>query len=486
MKRILGGLLVAVAVLGAIVVARTVSLAAVPKAPPATDLVAVDADAAAEHLAGAIRIPTVTRAERDQVDWPQFSRLHEYLATTFPRAHAALAHEVVSRYSLLYTWRGTDAAAPPILLLAHQDVVPVEPGTEGAWAHPPFSGAIADGFVWGRGAIDDKGSLVAQLEAVEQLLAHGFAPRRTVYFCFGHDEEIGGDEGATALAAVLAERNVHAEFSLDEGGTITRGVVAGIDGWIASVMTAEKGYLSLRLAAHDAGGHSSRPPQVSAIGRLARAVARLEAHPLPARLGPPVTDMLDRLAPGMDGTLKVAMANRWLFGALIERRLLATPTTAALLRTTTAPTLFHAGIKDNVLPSEASATVNFRIVPGETMLTVEAHARGLVDDPEVVIERVGFASDPSPVSASTTKAFAVIERTVNEVYPDALVAPGLVIGATDNRRYGAVRDTRYNFSPARLTKEDLVRVHGTNERIGVDDHARAVQFYARLLEDAAR
>jgi carboxypeptidase PM20D1 len=485
MTRFVGRAAAVLALLLAVAIGRALLMIPAPKSAPAADLIEVDATAAAARLAGAIRIPTVSQGDRSQIDYSQWGRLHAYLEKTFPRVHATLGREIVGGHSLLYTWTGADASAKPVLMLAHQDVVPVEPGTEGLWPQPPFSGAIADGHVWGRGALDDKGSLVAQLDAVEALLARGFAPRRTIYFAFGHDEEIGGQEGAKAIAALLAQRGVMAEFSLDEGGTLTTGVVAGIDGWVASVMTAEKGYLSLQLTARDEGGHSSRPPQASAIGRVARAVSRLEQEPFPTRLVPPVTDMLDRLAPAMRPGLRLAMANRWLFGGMIRRRLAGSPVTAALIRTTTAPTIFQSGVKDNVLPAEASATVNFRILPGETMASVEAHVRQRIQDPAVQLSRLPFASEPSPVADPGTPAFAAIERTINEVYPDATVAPGLSIGATDNRHYGGVREARYNFAPARLTREDLGRIHGASERIGVADHARAVQFYARFLVNVA-
>jgi carboxypeptidase PM20D1 len=224
---------------------------------------------------------------------------------------------------------------------------------------------------------------------------------------------------------------------------------------------------------------------VTAIGRVATAVARLQAQPLPARLAPPVTDMLDRLAPVMSPTLRLAVANRWLFGLLVERRMTSAVTTNALVRTTTAPTIFRAGIKDNVLPVEAEATVNFRILPGDSVASVTAQVRRIIDDPEVELAPYDFSSEPSPVSSVDTPAFVAIERASREVFPEAVVAPGLVIGATDNRHYGAVREARYNYMPVTLTEPDLHRVHGANERIGVEDYARLVQFYVQLFRGTA-
>jgi carboxypeptidase PM20D1 len=471
--------------LAAVLIFNTLALKPAPQAPAVQDLAAVDESAAAERLALALRVATVTHNERDRVDWSRWPVFHQHLARTYPGVHRELTRETVSNYSLLYTWPGSDPAAKPILLLAHQDVVPIEPGTEGTWEQPPFAGVINNGFIWGRGALDDKASLTAQLEAVELLLAQNFKPRRTVYFAFGHDEEIGGQEGAVKIAELLQSRGVKAEFSLDEGGALTQGVIAGISRPVATVATAEKGYVSFRLISRDAGGHSSRPPKTTAIGRLAQAVARLEQQQRPVRLAAPVDEMLLRLAPELPFSRRLALANLWLFKPLVARQMAGSPITNALVRTTTAPTMLNAGIKDNVLPVEASAVVNFRVLPGESVASVEAHLRKVMDNAQIEVAPLDFASEPSPVADPATPAFLALERTVNEVFPEAIVTTGLVIGATDNRHYGAVREARYNFLPVIITEGDLARVHGANERIAVDGYARMVRFYVQLLRNTA-
>lgn len=482
LARVLSGGLV---ILAGVIAVNTLRVGPVPAVAPTVGLPPVDAAGAATRLAGALRIPTVTVNEVDRVDWSQWPRLHAHLAASFPGAHQTLRRETVAGLSLLYTWTGTNPTAPPILLLAHQDVVPVEPGTESVWEQAPFAGVIAGGFVWGRGAIDDKASLMAQLEAVELLVASGFQPTRTIYLAYGHDEEIGGRDGARAIAKLLESRGVRAEFSLDEGGTLTRGVLKGVERPVAMISTAEKGYVSFRLTTHDTGGHSSRPPAVTAIGRLARAVSRLQDHPRPPRLGPPVDAMLERLAPALPIAQRIAIANLWLARPLVAWQMAGAPLTSALVRTTTAPTMLRAGIKDNVLPTEAQAVVNFRILPGESVADVRAHIDHTVDDPAVEVAPLEFSSEPSPVADTGTAAFRALEQTVREVFPDALVAPGLVIGATDNRHYAAVSPARYNFLPVEITESDLNRIHGANERIGVEAYGRAVQFYARFLRRTA-
>jgi carboxypeptidase PM20D1 len=476
----------AVALTFAVLAYNTTHLPAPPTVAAQAPLLKVDEAASAQRLAGAVRIPTISFEDRASIDARQLEAFADYLQRNFPRVHAALTRERVSGGSLLYTWAGKDPKAKPLLLLAHIDVVPVEPGTESKWTHPPFAGEIADGFIWGRGALDDKGSLLALMEAAEALLAQGFTPQRTIYFAFGHDEEIGGDQGAVKIAALLQARGIKAEFSLDEGGAITQGVVAGVERPVASIMAAEKGYASFRLTAHAQGGHSSMPPAASAIGDLALAVMRVQNHRLPGRLIPPVSEMIDRLAPEMPLARRVVLANRWLFGRLVVRMMSATPVGNALVRTTTAPTLLRAGVKDNVLPSEAYAVINFRLLPGDSIANVENHIRLAIADDHIEINREGqFGNEASAVSDTHSAAFDVIARSVNQVFPQALVSTGIVLGATDNRHYTQVFENRYNFSPTLYHPDDLARVHGTNERVGVTAYADMIRFYARLLQNAA-
>jgi carboxypeptidase PM20D1 len=486
MKTVLGLVAVVLAAVAGVCVLRVAQLpppAAPGQAIPAIEL---DGDAAVQRLAAALRIRTISYLDRAQVDPQALDDFAAHLQRSFPRVHAALQRETVGK-SLLYTWPGADPAGKPILLIAHMDVVPVEPGTEAKWTQPPFGGVVADGYIWGRGARDDKSSVLALLEAAEFLLAAGFQPPRTVYLAFGHDEEIGGQQGAKQVAALLRSRGVMAEFLLDEGGAVLDGLVAGVSRPVAAIMSAEKGYFTVQLTTRAEGGHSSRPPPQTAVGQLARAVARVQDGLLPTHLVRPVTDMLDRLAPEMAFTARLALANRWLFGPLIERTFAGDPTTNTLVRTTTAPTVFHAGIKDNVLPSEASALVNFRLLPGDTRDGVLAHLRRVIDDEGVELAPYGDfgneASEPAPVDNA---AFALLARTAAELFPAAAISTGLVTGATDARNYAGVYESRYNFSPSALRPEDLATVHGTNERLAVDNYLGMIRFYVQLLRNWGR
>jgi len=438
-----------------------------------------------EHLAEAVRFETISHEDRSRVDLAQFDRLHEFLAATYPLTHEHLEREVIAGHSLLFTWRGFDAGAAPILLMAHQDVVPIEPGTESTWDQPPFSGTLDGSHLWGRGTLDDKGSLIGILEAVESLLAGGHRPASTIYLVFGHDEEIGGTLGAAAVASTLEERGVRLSFVIDEGGAVARDFFDGLDGPIALLGVAEKGYLNVELRAAGVGGHSSTPPPHTAVGLIAMAIAAIEDHPMPAHLDvqAPLLDAIGRATGGLRG---LALRNREMFSGMIQKALSAKPTTNALIRTTGAPTLVAGGVKPNILPQEATAVVNFRILPGDTTADVLEHVKSVV--PEGVEVRVlegGFSSEPSPRARDDGGAFALIADTIRAVYPDATVAPWILMGATDSRYFAGIADDVYRFAPFSATPDDLSRVHGTGERISVDDAGPAVDFYRLLIQSAA-
>jgi len=472
------------AVLLGVVLLRTLTLR--PGEAGALEPVEVEVDPlAVERFAGALRFATLSPEDSAFFDPAPFEALTEYLKGSFPRVHADLTLEMVGGHSLLYTWVGADAELPPVILLAHSDVVPIEPGTEGGWTHPPFSGLVVDGEVWGRGAMDDKASLVAILEGAEILLERGFTPDRTLLLAFGHDEEVGGGEGAEAVASLLAQRGVRGAYVLDEGMAIVEGTFPGIREPVALLGLAEKGYMSLLLSVEVEGGHSSMPPESSAIGILAKAVGGLESHPMPARLDGPSRMLLEELAPHAPFGTRLVLGNLWLFGGLVTRLMAGAPEMNAALRTTTAPTLFQAGVKDNVLPRRAQAVVNFRILPGDSGDRVLRHVTETVNDSRVKVEVYrGPPRDPSPVSSPEGRGYREIEATIMEVFPGTLVAPFLTLGGTDSKHYAGVAEDVYRFAPLRFVEESSRGVHGTNERISVDHYLDMVRFYVRLMERA--
>jgi carboxypeptidase PM20D1 len=485
-KRLFLLVLAALIVLAGVVLTRAARFTSKQVAVAPVAKLDVDLDQAVQRLSKAVTFKTVSYQDPAQSDASQFEGLHAFMEQSFPKVHATLKREAVGAHSLLYTWTGSDAALKPILLMAHQDVVPVVPGTESNWEQEPFGGAVVKGFIWGRGTLDDKISMFGILEAVEKLLAENKQPKRTVLLFFGHDEEVGGQHGAAEGAKLLASRGVKAEFVLDEGGAIVSKAMPGVAAPVATIGVAEKGYMSVRLTATADGGHSSQPPRDSAIGLLAQSIVRLRDHQMPGGIQGLTADMLGYIGPEMSFGMKAVVANLWLFSPLLERQFAGSPVMNAFMRTTTAPTIISGGSKENVLPPEATVTINFRILPGDTRDGVIAHIKRVVADERVKIEPImETAVEASKVSPSSGPNFDLIARTVREVAPGVVTTPYLVLGGTDSRHFEPVSDNIYRFLPMSIESDDLKRMHGTNERIGVEAYGTTIRFYHRLLENAA-
>ncbi|MFI4966733.1 MAG: M20 family peptidase [Caulobacterales bacterium] len=481
------GVVLVFAVLVAVVLVRTFTLkpptaadaAAVKLAPP----VAVDVTAAAQHLSQAVQIRTVSHQNPADDQPAEWTRLHDFLSAAYPAAHAVMTREIVGRNTLVYTWKGSDPTLAPIVLMAHQDVVPVSPGTEALWKHPPFSGAIADGAVWGRGSIDDKGSLITLFEGVETLAKRGFKPRRTVMIVSGEDEETRGT-GARAAAALLKSRGIKAQFVVDEGlAVISDNPVTG--GRLALIGTAEKGYATLVVTAKAQGGHSSAPPaDGGGVVVLARAITAIADHGFPMAFQGPGAAMLQTLAPSAAFPVRMAVANTWLFKPLLIRQIGATPTGAALLHTTIAPTMLKGSPKENVLPQDATAWINYRIAPGDSSATVMARAKAAVGALPVTLGWGPTLAEPSPVSSTRSDGWKVLAAVAGQV-TGAPVAPSLVTAGTDSRYLQPVATDVYRFQPMDFDLKDVEMIHGTNEHLTLKNLAQCVQFYARLIATAA-
>jgi carboxypeptidase PM20D1 len=468
---------------------RTFSFTAPP--PPAaveisdTSTYQIDASAAAMRLAEAIRFRTVSLVEETE-DRAQFVQFHTWLQQRYPAFHAAARREMVGELSLLYTWEGSDPGQPPIILLAHQDVVPVPNDTRQNWQVDPFGGIIRDDAIWGRGAIDDKGSLVALMEAAEFFAAQGRQPTRTIIFAFGHDEELGGDNGAVVMARMLAERNVRAWFVLDEGmAALDRHPLTG--GPAAMIGISERGSGTMRVRAVGQPGHSSMPPSETAVSLVAEAVDRIHSMPIEQGLeGGPALGMMRALAPELSLTNRMAVSNEWLFGPMLRQRMEGNPAARALLGTTVAPTMIEGGSRPNVLPGEASAMINFRIHPRDTAADLLRSARQEVADLEgVTVEWAEEPREASPISSSDASSYALIAALSGAILPDAPVAPGLVLAGTDSRHYAGVAENVYRFQPILLTAEDLEMPHGLDERLSVANFERMIRFYIGLMDAGA-
>lgn len=489
MKRIFQSLGIALVVLLAVLVGRTLLL---PPAllsgnqPALPD--GINTEMIATHLGEAVQFKTIARqvgvGEAQQADSRNaFTQMQRWLLRTYPLLAANSQLEVIGDGSLLFTWPGSNPHLKPVLLMAHMDVVPIAPREDSKWQYPPFSGALAEGFVWGRGTIDTKGSLIAMLEATELLIGQGFKPERSILFSFGADEEIGGYNGNRLVAKHLQQQGIELAWVSDEGGAVTQGMVPGVSANVAMVGIAEKGSVTLNVTASAIGGHSSMPQAFdeTAIGRLSLALQQLGHAPFSAQLQGSTDEFLDTIAPAQGFLTRMALANRWLFGPLITNMLANTPAGSAQIRTVIAPTIINGGNKENVLPPDARAIVNFRIHPADSVDSVHQHVRAAVKDPQVSIKVMPGAREPSAISDIHGAAYQYLSQTIRDSFGNTLVAPNLTLGGTDSRYFLPLTQNVFRFAPIRMTPEDAQRFHGLNERIAIEDLANAAAFYYRLL-----
>ena len=471
-----------IALLALILVIRAVSTPKPgPIAPPLPDSALEEVAGVEEKLAAAVRRATVSSFDGIGEDDSVFAEFKEDLKGLFPLVHARLERREIGDRGLLFTWKGSDPSLSPAIFCAHFDVVPAEDAA--LWKHGPFSGDIAEGAVWGRGTQDIKLMLISSLFAAERLLAEGVQPKRTIYFAFGGDEEVGGNRGASRIGAELAKMGVKASFLLDEGGPIAEGMLSFADRPLALVGIAEKGYIDVLLTAKGKGGHASMPPKRTATGDLSRAIAAVEKNPSPARLGFTVKSFLSRLSPFVGFGYRLLFRNLWLTGPLVKAAFSAGPTTNAMIRTTAAPTMLSGSHKENVLADEATANVNMRILPGETV-------QGTLDRMSRIVAPFGVAAtphhpkelvEPLPESPVDHEGFRAIEAALGVAFPQAATVPFLFSAGTDTKHYRSVTEAIYRLTPLVQTGEDLEGVHGRDERVGVANLRRCALFYKRLI-----
>jgi Acetylornithine deacetylase/Succinyl-diaminopimelate desuccinylase and related deacylases len=464
-----------------ILIVKTAAFKSKRYAVPPYEDAGIDISKAAANLSGAVRFKTVSGIDPSKTDWNEFKGYVKYIEDTYPLINEKLKKETINGYSLLYRWEGKDKDKKPVLFTAHMDVVPADE-THVKWTEPPFSGAVKDGFVWGRGTMDVKIQMIAAMEAVEHLLQKGFVPERDIYLSFGHDEEVGGREGALEIAKALELRGIKFEYVIDEGGGVIEGTMPGVSSPVAYIGIAEKGFANIKLTVQNEGGHSSMPPKHTAVGVLSKAVIDLENHQCGAKISKGFKDMMTFIGPEMKPLNRFIIANMWLFSPIIKMIFSSFPEGNAMLRTTTAATMMEGSKAPNVLPQSASAVVNFRIAPGETSHDLINHIKSVIKNDEIKVEPL-LVEEPTFVSGTETYGFKAIEKAIYSIFPQAAAAPYIVLGGTDARKYQNVCASIYRFSPYQIKSEDLKRMHGTDERISLDNLKKSIVFFIKLITE---
>jgi carboxypeptidase PM20D1 len=441
--------------------------------------VSLDEAGAIRRFSAALTIPTISYDDRSNFDADAFNNFHRFLRSAYPLVHRYASRTVVNDHSLVYHLPGTDSSLDPVLFMSHMDVVPIEEVSRDQWTHPPFSGAVEDGIIWGRGSLDDKIGVVALMEALELLLSEDIRPQRSIYFAFGHDEEVGGKDGAAEIASYFAGEGIRFDYVMDEGGAVTEGMIGGIENPVAIIGVSEKGYVNLVLTVDSPGGHSSQPPAQSAVGILSRAIVRVEDNPFPASLDS-MALTLDALGYYMPFGTRLALGNQWLLSNVIKKQLLGDKDQAAGLRTTTAATMFNGSPKANILPTRATAVINFRIIPGETVETVKQRVINLIDDDRVIVKDE-YGHNPSAVSPIDSRGYELIASTIRGMDDNILVAPYMVRGGTDASYFYDLSPHVYRFLMVHAKPETMNYVHGIDERVAAEDYLQAIRFYYHLI-----
>ena len=439
---------------------------------------------AQENLSKAIRIKTISHEDESLTDWGEFEKFHAFLREAFPLIHEKLELENVSKASLLFYWKGTDESLEPIAFLAHQDVVPVASGTENDWTHPAFDGYNDGEFIWGRGALDMKNHLICIMESVETLLEEGYQPKRGVYICLGHNEEVvaGSGNGARDIALLLESKGVRLDSIIDEGGAMLTAKVKGlIDANLTGIGVAEKGYADFRVTVKAKGGHSSQPPKHTAIGILSRKVLELENHQFKAKIMPFVSNLFTSVGKRTSYAGRLIFCNLWLLKPLLLKAMTMIPPAASLVRTTTAVTMSNGSPAANVLPEKAEVTINFRIMPGESIADVKRHIEKYMGGENVEIEFIK-GKEPSLISPTETRAFDTLRRLSVSLDEKNIVAPYLVMGGTDAYNYENVCENIYRFAPFTIDTALLLTTHSTNERIPTRQLEQGITFFKRYIK----
>lgn len=431
-----------------------------------------------DNLSGGLQIATISNTDYNATDFAPFVQFRDYVQSTYPLVFKNAEYTVVNGHAMLIKWPGRRSDLKPILFNAHYDVVP--PEQEELWKYGPFSGTVADGRIYGRGALDMKGMLFSLLSAADNLMSSEFVPERDVYFAFGHDEEVGAAQGSSKIAQYLHDQGIKLDAAFDEGGMIALANMGGNEYGFAFVGIAEKGLTTVKINVFAQGGHSSMPPQNTALGDAAVIMQRLQDNQMPARLLPVTDDLLNTVGGILKFPVRVLIANKSLFSGIVLDQLSKIPAANAMIRTTTALTQASGSDAYNVLPSVASIVVNFRILPGDTIDDVIAHVQKLCDGYDVKLD-IMPGRNPSRVSSISSAAYENVHHSILNVYPTATIIPYITLGGTDSRNYEPIADNVYRFLPAAVTSTERGLMHNYDESISLENYNRMILYFQDLI-----
>ncbi|MCG9899414.1 MAG: M20/M25/M40 family metallo-hydrolase [Hydrotalea sp.] len=506
-KKVILSIAVIVLFLIAFIIVRTVSY---PFGKPSVDseVIAAQIDSTEiQRFAGGLKFETVSFGDSTLMRYGAFDSFRTYLQSQYSQVFATCEVELLEKHSLVLRWKGKDTTLLPLLFLSHYDVVPpgdysndestdvfdwshdhvhnsnVPKEVASSWEFPPFSGSVKGGRIYGRGALDMKNMLFALLESSNRLIAKGYQPSRTIYFSFGHDEEIGGINGARKVAAHFKQKGLRFEAVYDEGGIIAaKGSLPGIDAPVALVGLAEKGFVTYKFKVKGVGGHSSMPPLQSAMGAASIIMQRLENEQMKPQLIQPIKSFLSNVGGVMGWVNKMAIANLWLFEPILLKQFVKEPSTNALVQSTTALTMMKGSDGENVLPPIAEFTANFRILPGNTVADIRAHVEAACKGYDVEIVQVREAREPSNISPIDSRSYQIIEESIKRLYPETLITPYITIGGTDAIKYEIVSNNVYRFMPIVLNQPEQRSIHNFNESISIQNYANMIAHFSYIME----
>lgn len=441
----------------------------------------VISDSATQHLVKAIQFETLSKPDSLFFYAKEFKKFKAFLKTSYPLVFASLKEIPVNSNSILLKWEGSNTKLMPNLFMAHQDVVPAKQQNS-KWQFPPFGGEIKDGYIYGRGTLDDKSSLIAIFEATEYALKNKYQPLRTTYFAFGDDEEADGN-GAKEIAEYFIKNKIEFELILDEGPGVGLDIIPEISKPISFIGIAEKGYATAEITVDQESGHSSMPSKHTAIGILSQAVANIENKPFKAHYHGLAKKLFDEIASEMSFTQRIVFKNSWLFSGLIKKELSKKYSTNAFIRTTAATTIFTSGQSENVLPHKASATINFRLIPGDSVQDIVPYLNRVIKNSKVKVALKGNTYNASPIAKKKSIGYKALSKTSLELFPEAIVAPILVIGSTDSRHFNRTCKNILRYIPLRFTNADLEKVHGFDENIEIENYHNMIRFYIRFFHN---